>query len=205
MQSSQVSMYGASRLQEKSASAPGHWPKDVAVTTHRTAVWGLASVYLLLAYEWLISGFNKLMSADFQSGLGKQIQDATASNPNHWYARFLTQVALPHTVVMAFLVQWGEIAVGLGLVLGAVRWLARYRFGANLVRWLDAALIAALMGGAFMTLNYWLMSGNTLPWLNAGDPFNEGIDIDGLLTLVSIALVCTQIRAMRTSSADTAR
>lgn len=205
MQPSRIPLYGTSTLRAKPARAPEPRSKEAAIPAMRAASWGLASVYLLLAYEWLISGFNKLMSADFQSGLGKQINDAAGGNPNHWYVRFLTQVELPHTVAMAFLVQWGEIAVGLGLVVGAVRWLACPRLPDRLLRWFDVILVAALIGGALMTVNYWFMAGNTLPWLNAGNPFNEGIDIDGLLTLVSVALLVTQVSAMRISRPGTAR
>ncbi len=47
----------------------------------------------------------------------------------------------------------------------------------------------ALLGGALMTANYYVMSGNALPDLNQGAPFNEGLNLDGLLTLVAMALL----------------
>lgn len=184
-----------------------HSPRsaNAAVPAQHAATLGLAGIYVLLAYEWLVSGLNKLLSADYQSGLAKQIQDATSSNPNHWYTRFLTAVVMPHTVAFAVLVQWGELAVGLGLVLGAVRWLAGHRLRHEAARWLDVIVIGALAGAALMTVNYWFMSGNTLPWLNAGNPFNEGIDIDGLLTLVSAALLITHLRLIRATRVAPAR
>lgn len=48
-----------------------------------------------------------------------------------------------------------------------------------------------------MTANYYLMSGSGLPWLHASDPFSEGLDIDGLLTLAALALLAIQITAFR--------
>lgn len=35
------------------------------------------------------------------------------------------------------------------------------------------------------------------PWLNTADPFVEGLDIDGLLTLIALALPAVQLIAGR--------
>lgn len=51
-----------------------------------------------------------------------------------WYAAFLENISLPNAGVFTFLVAWGELLVGIGLILGA-------------------ATISALLAGAFMHLN----------------------------------------------------
>ncbi len=58
-------------------------------------------------------------------------------------------------------------------------------------------VVVALLGGAFMTGNYYLLAGKTLPWLDPGDPFDEGLSMDGLLTLIALALIPAQIAPMR--------
>ena len=142
---------------------------------------------------------NKLTSGGFRSGLAGQISDAVTNNPNHWYASFLSSVVVPHAGVFAVLTEVGEIAVSLGLIAGAIRWLAMSRLSASRLRLLDLAAIGALAGSAFMTLNYYLMSGFGIPWLHASDAFSEGLDIDGMLTIVALALLAIQIWARRST------
>ena len=170
---------------------------DRAVSVPRTAATGLAAVYLLVAYEWLISGFNKLLNADFTSGLSKELEDGLADNPNHWYVHLVRRFVLPHAETMAVLVQWAELAVGLGLLLGAVRLVAGTRLNPTVARLFDVALIGALVGSALMALNYWFMAGNALPWVNAAHAFDEGISLDGLLALGSLTLLVVHLRALR--------
>src|SRR5262245_56655464 len=52
---------------------------------NRLAAWGLASVLVLSGYECLISGLDKVFSAEYRSGLAGELNDAMDGNPNHWY------------------------------------------------------------------------------------------------------------------------
>src|SRR5690606_15831307 len=54
-----------------------------------------------------------------------------------WYADFLQNVALPNVKIINILIPWGEILVGLGLIVGALT-------------------LPALIAGAFMNLNFLL-------------------------------------------------
>lgn len=197
MQSSDLSFIPNPALRAKSAVQADDRAQDIAAPASQTASIGLAAVYLLAAYEWLISGVNKLLNADFTSGLGKELQDGLADNPNRWYAHLVRRFVLAHASTMAVLVQWAELAVGLGLVLGAVRLLAGACVPTNLGRLLDAALLGAFVGSALMAVNYWFMAGNTLPWVNAAHAFDEGISLDGLLALASLTLLIIHVRALR--------
>lgn len=55
------------------------------------------------------------------------------------------------------------------------------------------------MGGAVLTANYYLMAGNTLPGLNPEAPFNEGLNLDGVLTLMAVVLLLVHGAALRTA------
>lgn len=204
MQSTDLTFVSTPALRATPTNQSDVRAQDVAAPAQRTASLGLAAVYLLFAYEWLISGVNKLMNAGFQSGLAERLKEMSADNPNHWYVRLLTRFAMPHAEALAVLIQWSELAVGLGLALGAVRLLAGPRINAGLGRWLDLTLLAALVGGTLMTVNYWFMAGYMLPWVNAMNAFDEGISLDGLLTLTSVALLVTQTRAMMRARSKTA-
>lgn len=61
-------------------------------------------------------------------------------------------------------------------------------------------MIGALLGSVLMTANYYLLAGNTWPGLNAANPFNEGLSIDGLLTLIALALLAVHFSVWRTRS-----
>jgi thiosulfate dehydrogenase [quinone] large subunit len=168
-----------------------------ARSTDRLAAWGMAAILLLLAYEWLLSSLNKLLSADFRAGLADELRESIADNPNHWYVRVLNDGVISHARAVAFIVEWGEIFVALGLALGAVLWIVGDRLSVRWLRRLHLVVIGSLLGAAFMTANYYLMDGNKLPWLNTGAPFDEGLGLDGLLTLVALALVAVEVLAVR--------
>jgi thiosulfate dehydrogenase [quinone] large subunit len=157
----------------------------------------MALVFLLLGYEWLISGLDKLLSPDFLTGLGAELQDAMANNPNGWYVHFLARFVVPHARTAAALVEDGEVLVALGLFLGAGLWIFGDRLSPRWARTVQPWVIGALVGSLLMTANYYVLAGNTLPWLRPSAPFDEGIDLDGLLTLVSVALLGIQIMVMR--------
>lgn len=180
-----------------------HAPPAVATATATTAPrisfahWGLASVLLLFAYEWLLSGVDKLFSSGFRDGLAANLRQALHDNPNHWYARVMNWAVVPHAALFATLVEIGELLVAAGFVAGAVLWLTEHRLPSRWAGVLHLAVIGALLGSALMTANYYWLAGNRWPWFNTADPFNEGLSIDGLLTLIALALLAVQVNAWR--------
>jgi thiosulfate dehydrogenase [quinone] large subunit len=121
-------------------------------------------VRLYVAYEWLTAGIDKLTGHSFAFGSdfgafdpktqwvfngheGTAIKGfasfaLTKSGGAHpdvqgFYAWFLREVVLPHASVFAYLITFGEVAVGLGLLVGALTGIAAFF-------------------GLFMNLNYLL-------------------------------------------------
>jgi hypothetical protein len=155
----------------------------------QTAGVGLAFVEALIGYEWLLSALNKMLNPTFRSGLVGQLKMAMAGNPNTWWVALAKAVVLPHAQLFAVLAEVGELLVALGFFAGAALWASgRVPLG----RWfrrVNLVVIGALLGSALMTANYYLMAGQTLPGLNPSNPFNEGLSIDGLLTLIAVGLL----------------
>lgn len=90
-------------------------------------LWFLARLYL--GYEFLIAGWDKLANpAWFGSGAGAALKgfvqgalsQTTGAHPDvqMWYASFLQSTVLPHLVGWSNAVVLGELAIGLGLIVG---------------------------------------------------------------------------------------
>ncbi len=110
---------------------------------------GWASYFLLvirlyLGYEWMMAGWHKIADGFDASGYLKgALGKATGEHPavQGWWASFIEGFALPNVGLFNFLVPWGELLVGIALILGTFTTFA--------------ALMAATMNFAF------LLSGTT--------------------------------------------
>ena len=175
----------------------GGAPNAAEPQAESAARWGIAAVYLMLAYEWLLSALNKDLSGTFRSGLANRLRGSIEGNPHGWYVSFIKRVVLPHDEVFAAATLVGEMLVAAGLVWGALLWARPGWFPASLRPWLGYAVGAALAGTALMELNYYLLAGQGWPWLSTSDPFVAGLGVDGLVLLISLSLLPVQLVATR--------
>ncbi|MFS0862812.1 DoxX family membrane protein [Fredinandcohnia sp. 179-A 10B2 NHS] len=101
-------------------------------------LWTIIRIWL--GIQWIEAGWHK-MTDGFDAGgfLQGAIAQAGGDHPavQGWYAAFLEGFAVPNVELFNVLIPWGEVLVGLGLILGA-------------------ATIPALIAGAFMNLNFLL-------------------------------------------------
>jgi len=153
-------------------------------------VWLLLRLYV--AYTWVTAGWEKVTSPMWvgaQAGtaihgfLMGSMAKASGANPAvaSWYAWLVSNVALPHFVIFSYLVAFGELAVGVALMLGAFTGIAAF-FGAfmnlnylfagtisvnPLLLLIELFLILAWRNAGWLGLDRWL-----LPWL--GVPWDRG-------------------------------
>ena len=98
----------------------------------------LAYLRVLLGKMWLGAGVHKLEGSEAWDMLGT-VEASLARTPG-WYRPFVDHVVLPHRELFNFLVTYGELAVGLSLILGLTG-----RLGA--------------LGGMFLSANYAILQG----------------------------------------------
>ncbi|MDD3531371.1 MAG: TQO small subunit DoxD [Candidatus Pacebacteria bacterium] len=99
----------------------------LTVNTASAPLWFVVRLYL--GYEWLMVGYEKLVNpAWFGSNAGAALQGfvqgalgkTVGAHPDvqSWYASFLQSTVMPHLVGWSNAVTLGEIAIGLGLIVG---------------------------------------------------------------------------------------
>jgi uncharacterized membrane protein YphA (DoxX/SURF4 family) len=83
----------------------------------------LTIIRLYLGYAWFTAGWGKITGGFDASGYLKNAVANPVKGPDGnlvygWYVNFLESFALPNIELFNFLVPWGEVLVGLGLMLG---------------------------------------------------------------------------------------
>lgn len=101
-------------------------------------LWLIIRVYV--GWEWLVAGWSKVMNPVWVgdkagvavSGfLNKALTKTAGDHPDvqEWYAYFIKSVALPNAEVFSYMVSFGEVLVGVALIVGAFTGIAAF-FGA---------------------------------------------------------------------------
>ena len=111
-------------------------------------------VRLYVGWEWLVAGWSKLNNpawvgdragSAIQGFLNGSLSKTAGAHPDvsGWYAAFIQNVALPNTVFFSYLVTFGEIAVGVALIVGLFTGIAAF-FGTFMnMNYLFAGTISA--------------------------------------------------------------
>ena len=165
--------------------------------TSRLPLAGLLFVQAFIGYEWFMSGLTKVVDGGFPSGLAKELRTDAAGDA-HWYASFLRGAIIPHATVFGYLIEIGELLVGIGLIAAAVLWLFRWE------RLPDSGRVAVLavtalsaLGGIAMAINFHLASGAPHPWLIPKSGFDESVDLDSLLPMLQLVLIGVSVGLLR--------
>jgi uncharacterized membrane protein YphA (DoxX/SURF4 family) len=102
------------------ASSTGVWAaRWLAVLRIVVGAWFLKAAYTKLALGWALGIVPyPTASGRFVAVHARRVAEFAAGNPLDWYRAFLESIVLPHAATFAALQAIGEVAVGLGLVLG---------------------------------------------------------------------------------------
>lgn len=139
-------------------------------STYASWIWLIIRLYV--GYAWLTAGWHKVQSDAWTgknagSAIQGFIQGALAKadggkDVTGWYASFLENTVLPNAKIFGFVVAYGELLVGLGLIIGLLTGIAAF-FGAIMnVSFLFAGTLST--NPILFILATWLV----LAWKNAG-------------------------------------
>jgi thiosulfate dehydrogenase (quinone) large subunit len=135
--------------------------------------WLWFAVRLYVGWEWMSSGWGKITNPVWvgeKAGIavsGFLTNALTKTEGAHpdvsgWYAYFIKTIALPNAEIFSYMVSFGELLVGVGLILGAFTGIAAF-FGAFMnMNFLWAGTVS--VNPTMLIIQFFIM----LAWRNAG-------------------------------------
>jgi uncharacterized membrane protein YphA (DoxX/SURF4 family) len=188
-------------------------PEAVPVAVRRTANVALAGLQLLIGYQWLVSGVDKLLYGSFPDRVGSLLQ-GTLHNSHipSAFADMMQTLVLPNATLFGVFIMWAETLAGAGLVAGGLVTLARpmaerrlsgplaavFALGARL---LDVLAPLAALGTLALGLNYWVMDGMPSLGFTPNIAYGGAIDAGMFLALGSVAIAAGALANRRASRA----
>ncbi len=133
----------------------------------------LLLIRLYVGWQWLQAGIEKITN---QAWVGSKagtavggflmgaLSKTSGEHPNvqWWYAEFIKNFALPNKVLFSYLVSYGELLVGVALIIGALTPVAAF-FGAFMnFNYLFAGTVSTnpvLLLGEIVLMFFWKKSG----------------------------------------------
>jgi len=136
-----------------------------------SVVWLLIRIYV--GWQWLEAGIEKFndpvwigskAGTSLSGFVDRAMQGTTGAHPSvqGWYASFLQIVVQPHAVLWSYLITFGEILVGLGLIVGLFTGIAAFFGGLMNANYLLAGTVS--VHPMLFVLATWLV----LAWRVAG-------------------------------------
>ena len=151
--------------------------------------WFWLIVRLYTGYEWVSAGWEKVTNSSWvgpQAGtaltgfVNGALKQTTGAHPNvqAWYAAFLQNIVLPAAPVWSYIVSFGELLVGIALILGIFTGIAAFFGGFMNVNYLLAGavstnpflfvfatwLVLAWKTAGWIGLDRWIFPALGTPW-----------------------------------------
>lgn len=165
--------------------------------TARLPLVGLLLIQIVVGYEWLMSGLTKVYRGGFADGLAEELREKSEGAPG-WYRSFLDGSVIPNATAFGYLIEVGELLVGIALIAAALVWLLRWDAlpsGGRVAVLLVTA--GASLAATLMAVNFHLANGAPHAWLIPRDGFDEGVDLDSLLPAIQLVLVFVSVGLLR--------
>jgi thiosulfate dehydrogenase [quinone] large subunit len=159
-------------------------------------IWLIVRVYV--GWSWLSEGIAKAQDPTWSGAsagsfltmwVTKALAKTQGAHPDvtGWYGWFLSTFVLPHAAFWSYAVTFGEIAVGIGLILGLFTGIAAF-FGTTMnasyllagtvsvnpiLFALGSLLVLAWKTAGWWGLDRWILTRLGTPWDRHADDFNQ--------------------------------
>lgn len=165
----------------------------------------LAGFQILIGYEWLLAGTDKLLLGAFPAQLGAMLLNLAGNGHQiGFFATILQRFVAPQSVLFGYLIELGETLAGLGLVAAGLVTLLRplagcYLRGTSATMflfgdWLLEKLAPlAATGAGLLGVSYFFLDGLPVPWFMPGIAFGGSLDTGLFLAGASAILVVGQL------------
>ena len=178
--------------------------RDSRTSGSRNPNVALAGLQLLVGYEWLLAGGDKLLLGNFPAQLGGLLNTlASSGHLAGFFVAILQGLVAPNAVFFGYLIEWGETLGGLGLmVAGLVALLrplaGRYLSGRSVRlfgygdRLLERLAPLAAAGVGLLGVSYFFLDGLPKPWFVPNIAFGGSIDTGLFFAAASVVLIVGQ-------------
>jgi hypothetical protein len=185
-------------------------PRTRAIDTHLPNL-ALAGLQLLLGYEWLLAGGDKLLLGAFPAQLGGMLLAlVSGGHLVGFFAALLQGLVAPHAVLFGYLIELSETLAGLGLMAAGLVTLlrplaGRYLSGTSATlfvcgdRLLQRLAPLAALGAGLLGVSYFFLDGLPKPWFVPSVAFGGSIDTGLFLAVASVVLIVSQLLQRRPS------
>jgi thiosulfate dehydrogenase [quinone] large subunit len=182
------------------------------VTTSRTRTnVALAGLQLVIGYQWLVSGVDKILLGSFPAQMGHLLAGQIGSGKlPGYFAASLRTLVVPNAPAFGYAIMLGETLAGLGLIaaglLAFTRPLAEARLAGR--PWRAFALADRLVtglsplaaaGAGLLGLSYYLLDGAPTLWLTPSLAYGGAIAPGMVVALACLVLVAAQVVRPRPS------
>ena len=180
-------------------------PLDKRTTGTRTPNIALIGLQLIIGYEWLLAGGDKLLLGSFPAQLrGLLLTSVSGGHLASFFVTILQGLVAPNAALFGYLIELGETLAGLGLVTaGLVALLhplsGRYLRGMSATlfvygdRLLERLAPLAATGAGLLGISYFFLDGLPKPWFVPSIAFGGSIDPGLFLAAASVVLIVGQL------------
>ena len=179
-----------------------------AIDTHIPNI-ALAGLQLLIGYEWLLAGGDKLLLGAFPAQLsGMLLALVGGGHLVGFFSAILQGLVAPNAVLFGYLIELGETLAGLGLMTAGLVTLlrplaGRYLSGTSATmfvfgdRLLERLAPIAAIGAGLLGVSYFFLDGLPEPWFVPSVAFGGSIDTGLFLAVASVVLIVSQLMQRR--------
>lgn len=187
-------------------------PAQEKTSSRTTATnFALAGLQLVIGYQWLVSGVDKILLGDFQTQIGHLLTTQINSGKlPALFAALLQSLVVPNAPIFGYAIMLGETFAGLGLIAAGLFMLARPLVEAHIKGrpWMIFAMTDRLVtrlaplaaaGAVLLGLSYYLLDGAPTLWFTASLAYGGAIAPGMVVALASLVLVVAQTFQARTN------